>query len=52
MSDKVADPIDFILNSELSSVLCQGFSELYRTKPDFPISYLAKWLKKYSDSEQ
>ena len=51
MSDKIASPIDYILNSELSGVLSTAFAELYRVKPDFPVSYLGKWLKDYSCSQ-
>ena len=51
-ADKTAEPIDYILNSELSGVLSKGFSELYRVKPDFPVSYLAKWLQSYSQTEK
>lgn len=39
-ADKQADPIDYILNSELSAVLSKAFAELYRRKPDFPVSFL------------
>ena len=51
-ADKPAESIDYILNSELSGVLSKGFAELYRVKPDFPVSYLAKWLQEYSKTEK
>jgi hypothetical protein len=25
---------------------------LYRVKPDFPVQYLAKWLKRYSSAQK
>lgn len=36
--------ISRILKSQIGSTLCKGFAALYRTKPQFPVSYLANWL--------
>lgn len=52
MAEKGSDSIEYILNSELSGVLSAGFAELYRVKPDFPVQYLAKWLKRYSSAQK
>lgn len=52
MSDKVAEPISYIMNSEIGGVLSKAFAELYRKKPNFPVTYLATWLKDYSHSQQ
>lgn len=49
-NDQIANPIEYILNSPLSGVLSKGFAELYRNKPDFPVSYLGNWLKEYSQN--
>jgi hypothetical protein len=45
MTDKLAEPIEFILKSELGGILSKAFADLYRTKPNFPVTYLANWLK-------
>lgn len=45
MTDKIAEPIEFILKSELGGILSKAFADLYRTKPNFPVTYLANWLK-------
>lgn len=52
MSDKIAEPIEFLMKSELSGVLSKAFAELYRTKPTFPVTFLGNWLKDYSASQR
>ena len=42
------DPVQAIENSPLKEVIVKGFAEVYKTKPDFPIEFLGKWLKQYS----
>jgi hypothetical protein len=33
-------------------VLIKGFAELYKSKPEFPIGFLGKWLKQYSQGQK
>ena len=52
MSAANEDPIKAIQNSPLKDVLVRGFAELYKQRPDFPIEFLGKWLKNYSQGQQ
>jgi hypothetical protein len=52
MIDKKAEPIEFIMSSQLGGVLSKAFAELYRTKPNFPVMFLGNWLKEYCRSER
>lgn len=51
MTDKIAEPIEFIMKSEIGGVLSKAFAELYRAKPNFPVTHLANWLKDYSKAQ-
>lgn len=51
MAEKVSEPIEFIMKSEIGGVLTKAFAELYRARPNFPVSYLANWLKDYSKTQ-
>lgn len=39
------------MKSEIGGVLTKAFAELYRARPNFPVSYLANWLKDYSKTQ-
>ena len=51
MSKKKEDPVEGIINSPLKDVIVLGFAELCKFKPDFPVQFLGKWLKKYSRNQ-
>ena len=40
------------MKSDIGVALSKGLAELYKTKPDLPVTYLAKWLKSYSQSQK
>lgn len=45
------DPVKTIINSPLKDVIVKGFAEVFRVKPDFPVEFLGRWLKNYSQNE-
>lgn len=51
MAEKIAEPIEYIMQSEIGGILAKAFAELYRAKPNFPVSHLAQWLKEYSRAQ-
>lgn len=51
MASGKEDPIQAIADSTLRQVIVKGFAELYALKPDFPVEYLGRWLKNYSQSQ-
>lgn len=38
------EQIKYIMNSEIGPLLCKGFAQLYREKPEYPIRRLGEWL--------
>ena len=39
------------MQSEIGGILAKAFAELYRAKPNFPVTHLGQWLKEYSRSQ-
>lgn len=39
--------IQNLKDSELTQVLADGFAMLYHNKPEFPVTYLAKYMKNH-----
>ncbi len=39
--------LKYLEESKLNEILIEGYAELYRKKPEFPVSYLIKWLKNH-----
>jgi len=39
-------------NKEIGDVLAQGFAKICQEKPQFPINYLARFLKNYTINNQ
>lgn len=42
------DKIQNLKQSELTQVLADGFAELYHRRPQFPVTYLASYLKHHT----
>lgn len=45
------EQIQNLKQSELTQVLADGFAELYHKRPQFPVTYLAAYLKQYSQTK-
>lgn len=46
------EEIEYLKNNvELSNVLSEGFAQIYRLKPQFPVSFLAQYLKSHNTLE-
>lgn len=36
-------------NQELSDVISEGFAQIYHLKPQFPVTFLAQYLKSHNE---
>ena len=44
----MSEAIDYLKNNPIiSDVIAEGFAHIYHEKPQFPITYLANFLKNY-----
>lgn len=39
-------------NQELSDVISEGFAQIFHLKPQFPVTFLAQFLKNHNELEQ
>jgi len=50
MADYVSDA-DYLKSKDLGSVIAKGMAVMYKTDPQNPIDFLAKWLINYAEAE-
>jgi len=50
--EKLSQQLEYLTSDKVGKTIYEGLSELYDTKPEHPISFLAKWLLNHSATEK
>lgn len=43
--------LKYLKQDGIGKVIAQGLADVYTSKPETPVKYLAAWLKKYSANQ-
>lgn len=46
------ETLKYLQQDELGKVIAKGLAKLYTNQPQRPITYLAEWLKTYSNNRK
>lgn len=47
-----SDLLKYLQQDGIGKVIAKGLADVYTSKPQAPIKYLAAWLKAYSNNQQ
>lgn len=47
-----ADLLKYLQQDNIGKVIAKGLADVYTSKPQAPVKYLAEWLKKYSANQK